>query len=412
MRRVTTTLSEPPPPPHGIPAPAPVPLAAPWESPALFEEKPAGWDYGYVARGVRRGCTREELLERCAASEPRVELVWTPESPALVPPAEVPWLLDAVLVRTRRNLRYNLLNGLALLAIWSTMAVIYFLSGMPLSLLAVIVFMLGVVPVVQPAAGLWRLRKNPLGYVQEQAGILRYQMWLGTRRAAVTWGLGLCLIAVGAAQVYVGTRVAPLGSSMAVTVPVAGLVKPAVDAGEAWRLLTCELMHGHPLHFAFNFFALLALGRLLEMHGHPAYLPTVFLFSALCASTFSYYLTPLTSVGASGGIMGLVGFLAVIGIRRRHVVPRGFLKSIALSVALTAGTGLVAHQFVDNAAHGGGLLGGLMLGAVYVTRRSVRPVGLRLSPSGLGKFAGVVSAVAIAVGSAATVWLLLAATRG
>jgi membrane associated rhomboid family serine protease len=388
------------------------PPRPPWEKPELFAVRPEEPPYGYVVVGVRHGCDREELIARCRAHSPHVDVVWVPDFPRLVPPAEVPWLLDAVLARTRRNLRYNLLNGLALLAIWSTMAGIYFLSGMPLPLLAVIVFMLGVVPVAQPAAGLWRLRQNPVGYAREQAGILRYQMWLGTRRAAVTWGLGICLIAVGAAQVYVGTRAASLGSSMAVTAPVAGLVKPAVDAGQAWRLLTCELMHGHPLHFAFNFFALLALGRLLEMHGHPAYLPTVFLFSALCASTFSYYLTPATSVGASGGIMGMVGFLAVIGVRRRHVVPRGFLKSIALSVALTAGTGLVAHQFVDNAAHGGGLLGGLMLGAVYVTRRSVRPKELRLSLSGLGKFAAAVCAVAIVVATAATVWLLLAATRG
>ena len=368
--------------------------------------------YGYVVNGVRHGCDREELIARCRAHSPHVDVVWAPDFPRLVPPAEVPWLLDAVLARTRHNLRYNLLNGLALLAIWSTAAVIYSRSGTPPALLAIIVFMLGVVPVAQPAVGLWRFGKNPVGYAREQAGILRYQMWLGTRRAAVTWALALCLIAVGAAQVYVGTRVAPLGSSIAVTAPVAGLGKPAVDAGQAWRLLTCELMHGHPLHFAFNFFALLALGRLLEMHGHPAYLPTVFLFSALCASTFSYYLTPVTSLGASGGIMGLVGFLAVIGIRRRHVVPRGFLKAIALSVALTAGTGLVAHQFVDNAAHFGGLLGGLMLGAVYVTRHSARPAGLRLSPSGLGKLAAAVSAAALVAATAATVWLLLSATRG
>src|SRR5204863_2387757 len=132
------------------------------------------------------------------------------------------------------------------------------------------------------------------------------------------------------------------------------------------------------------FLALLALGRLVEMHGHPLYLPTVFLFSALCASAASFYVTAVTSIGASGGIMGLVGFLAVIGLRRRHVVPRGFLKAIAMSVALTAGTGLVAHQFIDNAAHAGGLVGGLLLGAVYVTRPRGGPGQLRRTPSTTG----------------------------
>jgi membrane associated rhomboid family serine protease len=380
-----------------------VPLTRPpWDKAELFALRPEQPEYGYVVRGVRHGCTREELVARCRAARPHVDLVWTPEFPRLIPPAEVPWLLDAVRGRTRENLRYNLKNGLALTLVFSALAAIYFLKGYPLPLLAVIVVMMGVVPTVQPAMGLWRMRKDPDGYTREQAGILRYQMWLGTRRAAATMWLGAGLVLVGAAQMYAG-----IDRSIA----AAGLVKTAVRDGEVWRLLTCEMLHGNAIHFIFNFLALLALGRLLEMHGHPLYLPTVFLFSALCASAASFYLTRTTSIGASGGIMGLVGFLAVIGLRRRHVVPRGFLKSIAASVALTAGTGLVAHEFIDNAAHAGGLLGGLLLGAVYVTRHGGGPGQLRLTPSLMAKVAGYVSTAAIAGTVVATVWLGVAAAR-
>ena len=345
-------------------------------------------------RGVRQGCTREELIARCRAGVPHVDLVWVPEYPRLLPPAEVPWLLDAVRQRLAENLRYNVKNGLGQLVIWT---IVGFALGMPLPLLAIIVTMMGVLPAVQPLWGLWRLRRDPDGYPREQAGILRYQMWLGTRRATATMILGGCLILVGLAQLYVGIDRSIL---------VAGLVKPLVREGQAWRLLTATLLHGHLIHFAFNFFALMALGRLIEMHGHALYLSTVFLFSALCGSALTYWLTPATSVGASGGIMGMIGFLAVIGLRRRQVVPRGFLKSMAVSVALTAATGLVAHQYIDNAAHGGGLLGGVMLGAVYVTRRPSRSDELQLKPSPLAKLAGIVSAVAIAGATVATVLVL------
>ena len=397
-----TTAPTPAPPAAPTQAPPPAPAARPpWDRHELFSQRPAEPPYGFIVRGVRTGATPEELFARCRGATPHVDLVWTPEFPRLIPPAEVPWLLPAVRDRTRDNLRYNVRNGLAQLLIWSTVGAFYFLTGMPLPLLAIIVLMLGVLPVVQPLTGLWRMRRDPDGYTREQAGILRYQMWLGTRRATATMVLAGSLVLVGATQFLVG---------MDRGVLAAGLVKSAVRDGQAWRLLTCELLHGNLVHLAFNLFALLALGRLVEMHGHPLYLPTVFLFSALCASGASYWFTTSTSVGASGGIMGLVGFLAVIGLRRRHVVPRGFLKSMALSVALTAATGLVAHEYIDNAAHAGGLAGGLLLGLVYVSRHTGAN-DLRLTPSTLAKIAGVVSAAAIAAATVATEVLLVAARR-
>lgn len=404
------------------------PPTKPWESPDLFSARPDQPEYGYVANRQRHGCTRDELIHACRLNRPHVDLVWTPHAPRLVPPAEVPWLLDAVRDRTRRALRYNIKNGLGLTVVWSAIAIVYALGGAPIPLLIVLVVMLGVVPLVQPAWGLWRLRRSPT-YPTELAGTFRYQVWLGTRRIVATWFVAACLVVVGLAQTLaVARHVAArqnkpmtasllLGSArdMGATAPIAGLVKDAARAGELWRLLTCELMHGHPFHFLLNFMALLAVGRLVEMHGHPVYVAAVFLFSAIVASVFSlYFAANATSVGASGGIMGLIGFLGVIGVRRRHVLPRGFLKSIGLSIALTAATGLVARDYIDNAAHAGGLVGGVMLGVVYVRRRrdetaadAPTDAAVHLAPSGLARAAGWVSVVALAIATVATAWLLL-----
>jgi membrane associated rhomboid family serine protease len=296
-------------------------------------------------------------------------------------------------------------------------------------LLLVLVLLLGVIPLVQPAWSLWQLRRRP-DYPRDLAATFRYQVWLGTRRMVSTWFVGACLAVVGVGQAValaqdraheLRTSVSPalLYESMwdiSRTAPAAGLVKTDVTAGQWWRLLTGELMHGHPLHFLLNFMALLAVGRLMEVHGHRVYVPTVFLFSALCASLFSLYLSPAPiSVGASGGIMGLIGFLAVIALRRRHVLPRGFLKSIALSIALTAATGLIASHFIDNAAHAGGLVGGAILGMAYVRRRAgeAPPVdpAIDLAPSFMARLAGWISAAALVAATIATVGLLLAAVR-
>ena len=102
--------------------------------------------------------------------------------------------------------------------------------------------------------------------------------------------------------------------------------------------------------------------------------------------------------------MGLIGFLAVLGYRRREVLPPGFLRSIVTSIALIMALGLVAWDMVDNAAHLGGLGMGLVLGFVYIGRRAG---GVRLEPSLLARFAGGASFGMLIAMSLFTLWLLL-----
>jgi membrane associated rhomboid family serine protease len=389
-------------------------LTPPWESPELFPPRPEQGEYGWRSRGRSQACTRDELIERCRSSknEP-VDLVWTPETPRLVPPAEVPWLLEPLRHRARGDLRHNLRIDAAMLAIF--VAYLYYtlwwlkLPSIPPLYLAMFL-LFAIVPAAQDIWALSRLRKS-FGYLAEQASALRYGVWLGGRRIVASYLVAGALVAVWAAQVVVDaygpprTQIAALAPSIA----AAGLVKPAVHQGEWWRLLTAELLHGHWLHIGLNVLSLLAVGRLVEVHAGPVYVSTIFLMSAFTASCASLYLSPgLTSVGASGGIMGLVGFLAVLGYRRRRVLPRGFMKSISLSIALTAGAGLVAYQLVDNAAHLGGLLGGVLLGLIYVRRRH-DGTEYQLRPSASARIAGALSGLILLGLTLLTIWFVLRA---
>jgi membrane associated rhomboid family serine protease len=259
------------------------------------------------------------------------------------------------------------------------------------------VFLLfAIVPAAQDIWALSRLRRS-FAYLAEQAASLRYGVWLGGRRIVATYFVGAALVAVWAAQLVVG---------IPESVAAAGLDKALVrQEHQWWRLLTAELLHGHWFHVGLNLLSLLAVGRLVEVHGSPVYLPIVFVVSAVGASVASVWLSPgTTSVGASGAIMGMVGFLAVMGYRRRHALPRGFMKSISLSIALTAGAGLIAHEVVDNAAHFGGLFAGAVLGFVYVGRRATE---YRLAPSTMARVAGWLSAILLAAVTGLTIWFVL-----
>jgi membrane associated rhomboid family serine protease len=177
-----------------------------------------------------------------------------------------------------------------------------------------------------------------------------------------TWTILGCLIAVALIQPVFEAKK---------SIEVAGLVKEAVRQGEWWRLATCTVMHANFLHIWMNGQALISMGKEIEALAHRTYLPLVFFLSALVGSLFSFVLIPnTTSVGASGGLMGLVGFLAVIGYRRQQMLPPGFSKRVLLSIAFIAAVGLVGFALIDNAAHFGGLIAGVVLSVVLISPRT------------------------------------------
>jgi rhomboid protease GluP len=71
------------------------------------------------------------------------------------------------------------------------------------------------------------------------------------------------------------------------------------------------------------------------------------------------------SAGASGALFGLMGVLFVFGIKYKHELPEGLKRAFGTGLLPTLFVnlfiGYVARQFIDNAAHLGGLLAGMGL---------------------------------------------------
>ncbi|HEY8559680.1 MAG TPA: rhomboid family intramembrane serine protease [Pyrinomonadaceae bacterium] len=170
-----------------------------------------------------------------------------------------------------------------------------------------------------------------------------------------------CLFAVFAGQLFAdGQNSALEGGSMSVV--LAGFVKQFFREGQYWRILTGAALHGGLIHLAFNCYALYVLGKLIETLSNRAHLAIVFLLSALGGGILSLIFLPeIPSVGASGGIVGFLGYLTVYGFKRRKLLPEGFLKNMLFNVGLIAFVGIFLMSNVDNFGH----LGGLIAGAVY-----------------------------------------------
>lgn len=184
----------------------------------------------------------------------------------------------------------------------------------------------------------------------------------------------------------------PREDGISLSIELAGLIKPLVWKGEFWRLLTVGTLHGGFLHIYFNGQALYGLGTTVEYLSNRAHLAIVFVLAIISGALFSLYFLPDTpSVGASGGIMGIIGYAAVLGYRRKQQMPPDFLKSMLINIGFIAAFGLVAYQIVDNFGHLGGLLVGVVYGFLQIPR------SLEKDPRKVSAFADFFGMIAMGV---------------
>lgn len=143
--------------------------------------------------------------------------------------------------------------------------------------------------------------------------------------------------------------------------------KPNTLNGEAWRLLTCCFLHIGILHLLMNMYALFSIGIMLEpLLGKTKFI-VAYLLTGLTSSMASLWWHDLTiSAGASGAIFGLYGvFFALLTTNLiREEVRKPLLSSIGFFIVFNLGFGIQGG--IDNAAHIGGLVGGVFIGYAFV----------------------------------------------
>jgi membrane associated rhomboid family serine protease len=147
-----------------------------------------------------------------------------------------------------------------------------------------------------------------------------------------------------------------------------GNVGALTISGEWWRLLTNIFVHAGIIHIAFNMWCLWYLGALAEsLYGAWTY-GCIYLTCGIGASLASAAWHPyVPSIGASGAIFGLAGALFTAIKLGEFSVSRselsGTLRSLGAFVVYNLIFGFIISG-VDNAAHIGGLVTGVIVGAL------------------------------------------------
>lgn len=132
-------------------------------------------------------------------------------------------------------------------------------------------------------------------------------------------------------------------------------------SGEYYRLFTCMFLHIGIWHLLCNMYSLYAIGKEVEsLFGKLKYL-IIYILSGICGSILSLAFSHNTvSAGASGAIFGLLGALLYFGYYYRTYLGVTMRTTVVPVILFNLILGFLIPG-IGNAAHIGGLVGGILI---------------------------------------------------
>lgn len=175
---------------------------------------------------------------------------------------------------------------------------------------------------------------------------------------------------------------------------------PATQDGEWWRLASAMFLHFGAVHLLLNMWALWDAGQWVErMYGHARF-ASIYIISGIAGNLLSLVVQGNSAVsgGASGAIFGIYGALLTFLWRERSAItPHEFrwLFWGALGFAIaTIVMGFIIPG-IDNSAHIGGLISGILISLLLQKPISARLLSAKTSLTTASTLALVILTLAV-----------------
>ncbi len=208
------------------------------------------------------------------------------------------------------------------------------------------------------------LQEGTLAY--EISNMSFYDYLVPTKKYFITPIIVYLNVLVLTAMVVLG--ISPLNPTADQLIQWGGNVRSLTLGGEPWRLLTACFLHIGMIHLFMNLNALIFVGFIIEKQIGPLRFGLTYLLTGVFASVVSVFWNDnIISAGASGAVFGIYGLYLVLLLFNvvEKSIKKAFLASIVLFVLYNLLNGL-AKEGIDNAAHIGGLISGIIIAILYI----------------------------------------------
>lgn len=337
-----------------------------WDELIDYPERPPLIEYGFVTSGDATiiPCSREVLEKFLDDETMRLRFIATPEYHHCIIPGTDNFSFAIVRNKTIRVLRKAMQRSIRTTVIVALILFISFASNsfaaLPSRFWRYFFVAFGIVPLATQLFNYYQLQNRRQQPSKAETEQLKFLYWLGNSSIS-RWHL--LFLPVLLCLAFTLQTIFGLG----MVISHYGLVKTATKNGEVWRLLSAMFLHGGFFHIVGNVVSLLGLSIIVLKFTSLRYLIACFAISGIVGNLLSLVLYPsVTSIGASGGIMGLLGWILALAFQLRRIIPHEFLKSLLLSVFFVGILGATCFDFIDNTGHFGGLAAGFFLGYIQI----------------------------------------------
>lgn len=159
---------------------------------------------------------------------------------------------------------------------------------------------------------------------------------------------------------------------------------PATQDGEWWRLGSAMFLHFGVVHLVLNMWSLWDVGQLVErMYGHLRF-ACIYLISGLSGNLVSlvFHGNSAVSGGASGAVFGVYGAVLIFLWRERAAITPHEFRWLFWG-ALGFATATIILGFIvagiDNAAHIGGFITGILMSVVLAKSITARAMPIKIT---------------------------------